>query len=148
MIVPNEYKPQLKKEKILYYGLNIGICILIAVAFLVLVIPYLNEDLAYETEVSNSLYNHASWEGHPWYIAPMEGKTVELYNGTSYKVIRDYWDSCEHNPEQGHLIGIGYINKTAYEERVILDGPVATRNFTATRQLLIWEDAAKVRLVK
>lgn len=96
----------------------------------------------FDTEVNASLYWHIDFKGHPWYIAPMQGKTVELYNGSTYYVHSDYWDSCEHNPEQGHLIGIGSYNQTALDERIILDRDVATRNYTATHQLIIWENAS------
>lgn len=98
----------------------------------------------WEIEVNSSLYLHADFKGHPWYIAPMQGKTVELCNGSTYYVNSDYWDSCEHNPQQGHLIGIGYVNKTACGERVRLDKNPATRNFTATRALIVWANASLV----
>lgn len=84
-------------------------------------------------------------QNHPWYIAPMKGYTVILYNGSQYFVNSDYWDSCEHNPDQGHLIGIGYVNKTACDIRCELDKDVLTRNYTATRELILWENATLVR---
>ena len=82
---------------------------------------------------------------HPWYIAPMKGYTVQLQNGSIYTVHSDYWDSCEHNPNQGHLIGIGYTNKTAYDERTLLDQDIATRNYTATFQTIAWVNASLVK---
>jgi hypothetical protein len=84
---------------------------------------------------------------HPWHIASMEGYTVELYNGSSYIVHSDWWDSCEHNPEQGHLIGIGWTNKTAFDERVRLDMDFMTRNYTATFETIFWVNSTMVKNV-
>ncbi len=84
---------------------------------------------------------------HPWYIAPMKGFTVVLYNGSQYVVNSDRWYGCEHNPEQGHSIGIGYTNKTAYDERVQLDENVTTRNYTETYKTIAWVNATQVKTV-
>jgi hypothetical protein len=84
---------------------------------------------------------------HPWYIAPLKGYQVQLYNGSTYTVNSDYWDSCEHNPQQGHLIGIGFTNKTAYDERVILDQNVTTRDYIATFKTIAWVNATMVKCV-
>lgn len=85
---------------------------------------------------------------HSWYIAPMQGHEVQLNNGSWYFVHSDHWDSCEHNPNQGHLIGIGYTNKTAFDERVILDRDVITRNYTATFQTIYWVNASLVKDIR
>jgi hypothetical protein len=125
----------------------IGFAILLTISIAILAFTTLNQEAAWEMELSNSLNNHTSWKGHPWYIAPMEGKTIQLYNGSVYQVNSDHWDSCEHNPQQGHLIGIGYTNKTAFDERRLLDQDFMTRNYTATYQTILWENATLVARV-
>ena len=129
------------------------IAISIAIGLIFLIPNQLNlawDSEAYEREVNNSLYNHTPYGfgGHPWYIAPMKGKTVQLYNGSLYQVHSDYWDGCEHNPSQGHLIGIGSYNQTALNERIQLDMNFSTRNYTATHALIIWINATQVQSVK
>jgi len=133
------------------YGLiRLVFCISVFVVGLCLVtsIPELLELRAYEFEVHNSLFNHANWKGfHAWHIAPMEGRTVQLFNGSQYVVISDYWNSCGCNPDQKHEVCIGFVDKEKYLERVKLDECWETRNYTATRELVIWIDSSLVKEV-
>lgn len=104
-------------------------------------------EASWNIQVHCSLYFHFDFQGHPWYNAPMTGKIVQLTNSSTFYVHSDYWDSCEHNPQQGHLIGIGYTNKTLYDLRVQLDKNVSNRNYTATFQTVIWVNASTVASV-
>lgn len=86
-------------------------------------------------------FNYDPYQGHTWYIRPMAGRTVQLYNGSVFYVTHDFWDSCEHNPDQQHFIGVGFTNKTLYEERTLLDQNPRTRNFIETHKTILWINA-------
>jgi hypothetical protein len=140
MIVPNE--PEKPSKTVGVITIAIAIIVVCLVGSLIVNTMYLslNTDclLTHDNFVTDGVL-------HPWYVAPMKGCTVNLYNGSQYVVHSDWWNSCEHNPDQQHLIGIGYTNRTAYDIRVKLDEDVMTRNYTATFETIIWENASQVK---
>jgi len=105
------------------------------------------QELNYEREIVESLFLYKNFRGHVWHIAPMENRLVALSDGRLVEVLGDHWDSCGHNPDQNHTITIGYVDLDLYRERVRLDQDYTTRNFTATRALVIRVDSSKVNYV-
>lgn len=141
MIAPNE--PKYTKITI---AITLAVMVLVGIVVTSAVLTELTANLTTKSLMFQAPYNEGGRE-HPWYIAPMKGCTVQLYNGSLYTVNSDFWDSCEYNPNQGHLIGIGFTNKTAYDERVELDQNIMTRNYTATFQTIVWVNATQVKTV-
>ena len=102
---------------------------------------------SYEQEIVDSLFLEVDFRGHVWHVAPMESRLVALIDSRVVTVLYDEWDSCEHNPDQKHTLVLGYVDLDLYKERVKLDENFATRNVTATRELLILVDSSQVNYV-
>jgi hypothetical protein len=134
-----------KRKVLLICAVGIAITCLVGLVVIGVMVEWSNDRF-----IASLLHQTPFVEGgvsHPWHIAPMKGYTVNLYNGSIYNVHSDWWDSCEHNPDQGHLIGIGWTNKTAFDERVRLDMDFMTRNYTATFETIFWVNSTMVKNV-
>lgn len=103
MIVPNEWEPKTRKQKILYYGLVILISSIVMVAFVYTSVPYINSPHYYapgsnyagETGAPDGTYEQGDW-GAPLGLDIPWGSETVVYGGWYNNVTDWIFAMCQH----------------------------------------------------